>query len=77
MIDDRGTYQLGLTLFEVNQGMIDKQTIERCVEQARERAIAAGADAKAIDVVSVDETPLAYMDRPMSQIRAKVAGPPA
>jgi N-methylhydantoinase A/oxoprolinase/acetone carboxylase beta subunit len=51
--------------------------IERCVEQARERAIAAGADAVTIDIVSVDETPLAYMDRPMSQIRAKVAGPPA
>jgi len=51
--------------------------IERCVEQAREHAIAAGADAVTIDIVSVDETPLAYMDRPMSQIRAKVAGPPA
>ena len=53
------------------------EAIERCVEQARERAIAAGADASAINIVSVDETPLAYMDRPMSQIRAKVAGPPA
>jgi len=53
------------------------EAIELCIEQARERAVAAGADASAIDIASVDETPLAYMDRPMSQIRAKVAGPPA
>jgi N-methylhydantoinase A/oxoprolinase/acetone carboxylase beta subunit len=51
--------------------------IARCVSEARDRAVAAGADAGALDVVSVDETPLAYMDRPMSQLRAKVAGPPA
>ena len=51
--------------------------ITRCIDEARKRAVAAGADESALDVVSVDETPLAYMDRPMSQIRAKVAGPPA
>jgi len=51
--------------------------IGRCIDEARDRAVAAGADAGALDVVSVDETPLAYMDRPMSQLRAKVAGPPA
>jgi len=51
--------------------------IGRCIDEARDRAVAAGADADALDVVSVDETPLAYMDRPMSQLRAKVAGPPA
>jgi N-methylhydantoinase A/oxoprolinase/acetone carboxylase beta subunit len=51
--------------------------IARCIDEARGRAVAAGADPDALDVVSVDETPLAYMDRPMSQLRAKVAGPPA
>jgi hypothetical protein len=51
--------------------------IARCVDEARDRAVAAGATADTLDVVSIDETPLAYMDRPMSQLRAKVAGPPA
>jgi len=54
-----------------------EDAIERCIDRARARAIAAGADPGAIDVVAIDETPLAYMDRPMSQLRAKVAGPPA
>jgi N-methylhydantoinase A/oxoprolinase/acetone carboxylase beta subunit len=54
-----------------------EDAIERCIGQARTRAIAAGADPASIEVVAVDETPLAYMDRPMSQLRAKVAGPPA
>ena len=52
------------------------EAIDACVAQARERAIAAGADPDTLDIVAVDETPLAYMDRPMSQLRAKVAGPP-
>ena len=54
-----------------------EDAIARCIDEARSRAVAAGADTGALDVVAVDETPLAYMDRPMSQIRAKVAGPPA
>ena len=53
------------------------EAIERCVDMARARAVAAGADGGALEVVAIDETPLAYMDRPMSQLRAKVAGPPA
>jgi N-methylhydantoinase A/oxoprolinase/acetone carboxylase beta subunit len=53
------------------------EAIERCIDAARARAIAAGADRGALEVVAVDETPLAYMDRPMSQLRAKVVGAPA
>ncbi len=49
--------------------------IERCLDEARERAVAAGADADRLATVWVEEIPLAYMDRPLSRVRAKVAGP--
>ncbi|MEP6758376.1 MAG: hydantoinase/oxoprolinase family protein [Actinomycetota bacterium] len=49
--------------------------IERCLDDARERAIAAGADGALLETIWVEETPLAYLDRPLSRIRAKVAGP--
>jgi N-methylhydantoinase A/oxoprolinase/acetone carboxylase beta subunit len=52
------------------------EAIELCIADARERALAAGAAPAALEVVAIDETPLAYMDRPMSSLRAKVAGPP-
>ncbi len=50
--------------------------IEACLEDARRRAVAAGAAPDELDTVWVDEFPLAYLDRPMSRFRAKVAGPP-
>jgi hypothetical protein len=49
--------------------------IDRCLDEARDRAIAAGADATRLETIWVEETPLAYLDRPLSRIRAKVAGP--
>ena len=49
--------------------------IERLTAQARERAIAAGADPGGLETLWVDEIPLAYLDRPMSRLRAKVVGP--
>jgi len=51
--------------------------IAAVTEDARARAADAGADPAQLDVVWIDETPLAYMDRPLSRLRAKVAGPPA
>jgi N-methylhydantoinase A/oxoprolinase/acetone carboxylase beta subunit len=54
-----------------------EEAIHDCIAHARDRAIEAGADADALEVAGIDETPLAYMDRPMSRIRAKVAGPPS
>jgi N-methylhydantoinase A/oxoprolinase/acetone carboxylase beta subunit len=47
-----------------------------CIDDARSRAVAAGADPARLETVWVDEIPLAYMDRPVSRLRAKVAGPP-
>jgi N-methylhydantoinase A/oxoprolinase/acetone carboxylase beta subunit len=49
---------------------------EAVVDAARERAIAAGADPSQLETVLIDEVPLAYLDRPTSRLRAKVAGPP-
>ena len=46
------------------------------IEEARDRARASGADPALLETVWVDEVPLAYMDRPISRLRAKVAGPP-
>ncbi len=50
--------------------------ITSCIDDARSRAVAAGADPARLETVWVDEIPLAYVDRPISRIRAKVAGPP-
>lgn len=51
--------------------------IDRCLDEARGRAVAAGADAAGLETIWIEETPLAYLDRPLSRIRAKVAGPAA
>jgi hypothetical protein len=51
--------------------------IERCLDEARARATEAGAAPDSLETVWIDEIPLAYLDRPMSRIRAKVAGAPA
>jgi hypothetical protein len=50
--------------------------IERCLDEARARAVEAGAAPDGLETVWIDEVPLAYLDRPMSRLRAKVAGPP-
>ena len=44
---------------------------------ASARAARAGADPARLEVIRVDETPLAYTTPPMSRVRVKVAGPPA
>ena len=51
--------------------------IAAVTQDARARAADAGADPTQLEVVWIDETPLAYMDRPLSRLRAKVVGPPA
>jgi N-methylhydantoinase A/oxoprolinase/acetone carboxylase beta subunit len=51
-------------------------TIAAVIDDARDRAARAGADPATLETVWVEEIPLAYMDRPMSRLRAKVAGPP-
>jgi hypothetical protein len=52
------------------------EALETCLAVARGRAVEAGADPAGLETVWIDEIPLAYLDRPMSRLRAKVAGPP-
>jgi hypothetical protein len=49
--------------------------VEESLRQARERASEAGADPDSLETIWLEEVPLAYMDRPLSRIRVKVAGP--
>ncbi len=51
--------------------------LARATREAGERAIAAGARADALETIWIEEIPLAYVEGPVSRIRAKVAGPPA
>ena len=51
--------------------------IEAVRLDAVERARRAGAAVEQLEVIRVDEVPLAYTDPPMSRVRVKVAGPPA
>jgi N-methylhydantoinase A/oxoprolinase/acetone carboxylase beta subunit len=49
--------------------------VEEVSEAARARAVAAGASPGAVDVVEVEEIPLAYLTNPAVRIRVKAAGP--
>ena len=51
------------------QGAID----EAC-DEAREHAIAAGADPGTVEIIEVEDIPLAYLTSPSVRIRAKAAG---
>jgi N-methylhydantoinase A/oxoprolinase/acetone carboxylase beta subunit len=43
-------------------------------EEARDRAVAAGADPDSVETVEIEEIPLAYLTTPAVRIRAKAAG---
>ncbi len=51
------------------QGMLD----EAC-DDARERAVAAGADPRTVQIVELEEIPLAYLNSPAIRVRVKAAG---
>lgn len=51
--------------------------ISRLGEEAEARAVAAGAAPGAVEVVEVEEIPLAYLTTPASRFRVKAAGPMA
>jgi N-methylhydantoinase A/oxoprolinase/acetone carboxylase beta subunit len=50
------------------------EAIETAKEEARGRAIEAGADPSSIEVIDIEEVPLAYMPGGAVRIRVKVAG---
>jgi len=49
--------------------------LEACTEDARDRAVEAGADPSSLETVWLEEVPLAYLDVPAVRVRVKVAGP--
>jgi N-methylhydantoinase A/oxoprolinase/acetone carboxylase beta subunit len=49
--------------------------IEEASDEARARAVRAGADADHVEIVEIEEVPLAYLTNPAVRIRVKAAGP--
>jgi N-methylhydantoinase A/oxoprolinase/acetone carboxylase beta subunit len=48
--------------------------LDEACDEARERAVAAGADPGTVQIVEMEEIPLAYLTSPAVRIRAKAAG---
>lgn len=49
--------------------------IAEAIEQATERAVRAGADPKKVEIVGIEEIPLAYLTNPALRVKVKAAGP--
>ena len=60
-------------IFHLGPGGRQAALDEAC-EEARERAVAAGADPHTVDIVEREEIPLAYLTNPAIRVRAKAAG---
>jgi len=52
-----------------------ERLLEELSQQARDRAVQAGADPGAVEVVEIEEVPLAYLTTPAVRIRIRAAGP--
>jgi len=64
---------------QVFSGMSRGDAVARAEALARERAVEAGADASSVDVVDVEDLPLAYLPGDARRVRVRVvgeAGPP-
>jgi len=48
--------------------------LDEARDEARERAVAAGADPETVQIIEVEEIPLAYLTSPAIRIRVKAAG---
>src|SRR5690349_21624083 len=48
--------------------------LEEAQDEARERAVAAGADPGTVEIIEVEEIPLAYLTTPAARVRVKAAG---
>jgi len=60
----------------VNLGGTSREAAVREVcDEAKDRAVAAGASPATVEVVELEEVPLAYLTNPAIRIRAKAAGP--
>jgi N-methylhydantoinase A/oxoprolinase/acetone carboxylase beta subunit len=56
-------------------GRAREEVIAEAVNAARDEAISAGADPEAVEIVELDEVPMAYLTEPVIRVRAKAAGP--
>jgi N-methylhydantoinase A/oxoprolinase/acetone carboxylase beta subunit len=61
-------------IFHPGPGGRDAALAEAC-DEARDQAVRAGADPDRLEIVELDEIPLAYMTNHATRIRAKAAGP--
>nr|MDQ6911054.1 hydantoinase/oxoprolinase family protein [Actinomycetota bacterium] len=52
-----------------------RAALDVATRQAHEQAVRAGASADAIEIVEVEELPLAYLNVPAVRMRVKAAGP--
>jgi hypothetical protein len=52
-----------------------RAALDDATRQAHEQAVRAGASADAIEIVEVEELPLAYLNVPAVRMRVKAAGP--
>lgn len=55
-------------------GTTRETSIAQATEEARERAVSAGADPETLEVVDVEDLPLAYMPGGARRVRVRVAG---
>jgi N-methylhydantoinase A/oxoprolinase/acetone carboxylase beta subunit len=56
------------------EGMSRQQALEEATRSARERTIAAGADPDTIEILEIEEVPLAYLPGHALRIKVKAAG---
>jgi N-methylhydantoinase A/oxoprolinase/acetone carboxylase beta subunit len=52
-----------------------REMLDQAREEARAEAISAGADPQTVEIVALEELPLAYLTPPAVRVRAKAAGP--
>ena len=52
-----------------------EEAVSDAVATAKGEAVSAGADPVLVDVVEIEEVPLAYLTEPVIRIRVKAAGP--
>ncbi|GAA1239489.1 hydantoinase/oxoprolinase family protein [Prauserella halophila] len=56
-------------------GRTREEVTDEATTDARNEAISAGADPAAVEIVELEEVPMAYLTEPVIRIRAKAAGP--
>jgi len=49
--------------------------LDEAMVEARAQAVKAGADERFVEVVDLEEMPIAYLTNPAVRVRAKAAGP--